>query len=175
MRTGKPVRIPSQLLPLINRINLTITSYQNKTSLTPTLSELSEILNLPEDTVKGVLVFCRPSYSWDQLLVEGKYTSTDFTPSTPEDIVIASETKRELNSILCSILTPKELFVIRGRFGFPPVASNNTPLTLKEMAEHMDLSTEGVRRIEIRSLKKIHSYFTKHGYNFSDFNNISDL
>ena len=176
VRTGKPVRIPQQLLPLINRISVTITSYQNKTSHNPTISELSEILNLSEDIIKGVLAFCYPSYSFDQLLVEGKQTTSTETLPTPEDEFIASETKQLLNSIINSILTPKEIFVIRGRFGFPPVSTTNTPLTLKDLSEHLGLTIEGVRKIETRSVKKIHSYFIEHGYSSSDFSSLlSDL
>jgi RNA polymerase sigma factor (sigma-70 family) len=48
-------------------------------------------------------------------------------------------------------LTEKEAQVIKLRYGF----QEQEPMKLREIAKKMDMSPEGVRRIELKALKKL--------------------
>ncbi len=56
-------------------------------------------------------------------------------------------------------MTDHEADIIRLRFGF----HGEDPLKLREIARRLDLSPEGIRRIELRALAKLKHQLTKQG------------
>ncbi|MDR1207754.1 MAG: sigma-70 family RNA polymerase sigma factor [Holosporales bacterium] len=56
-----------------------------------------------------------------------------------------------------SVLSPEELCVIKARYGGDVIR------TLKSISENIGFSTEGVRRIEIRSIKKLQNAIQRYG------------
>ena len=79
--------------------------------------------------------------SWDDLLENDEH-----------DLMIEDIEMKNLQILInesLETLSEKERRVINKRF------LNENPVTLKELAEEMSMSTEGVRNIEIRSIKKL--------------------
>lgn len=176
IRTGKPLRIPPSLVPAVNHANSVIFTFKNEFGCAPTVEELSDILGLSISKTEEILVFCTPVVSLDQTpptsdsssSASRKLIESGFIPSekSAEDEFLSSELKNQLNDILTSVLSPKEVFIIKNRFGFNEA---QTPVTLQALSDELNMTREGVRRIEARSLKKLHTYFIKKGYNIADF------
>ena len=58
--------------------------------------------------------------------------------------------REDLNRAL-ETLSPREQFIIRGRFGF----DNQNPKTLEEIGGYLNLTRERVRQIESRALRRL--------------------
>ena len=56
-------------------------------------------------------------------------------------------------------LTAKESEIIRMRFGF----QGAEPLKLREIAKKLNMSPEGIRRIEMKALAKLKNHLSKQG------------
>ncbi|MCP4148690.1 MAG: sigma-70 family RNA polymerase sigma factor, partial [bacterium] len=67
----------------------------------------------------------------------------------PQDLLIGLSTRSLVRDDVDE-LTEKEAQVIRLRYGF-----QKEPLKLREIAKQLDMSPEGVRRIELKALKKL--------------------
>lgn len=69
----------------------------------------------------------------------------------PEDLLLQEDTKNTILSCMREVLKPREVAIIRERFGF----EDNTPKTLEEIGAEMNLTRERVRQIEHRALRKL--------------------
>ena len=81
--------------------------------------------------------------------LEYMYNLVDDGPS-PEDIAILSELKTATTKALAT-LTPREERVLRKRFGI----GLPTDYTLEEIGEEFRVTTERIRQIEAKALRKL--------------------
>ena len=101
--------------------------------------------------------------SLDKKISEGNSSDlssmiADTSVIDPHDVLIGISTK---NLIINDIeaLTPREAEVIKMRYGF----DNLEPMRLREIAKRMSMSPEGIRRIELKALKKLQKKLYKQG------------
>ena len=95
--------------------------------------------------------------------LEYVYNLADDGP-TPEDNAILSELKTATTKALAT-LTPREERVLRKRFGI----GLPTDYTLEEIGEEFRVTTERIRQIEAKALRKLkHPSSTRHLVNFLD-------
>mgnify|MGYP000716445529 FL=1 len=95
--------------------------------------------------------------------LEYVYDLVDDGPS-PEDIAILSELKTATTKALAT-LTPREERVLRKRFGI----GLPTDYTLEEIGEEFRVTTERIRQIEAKALRKLkHPSRHRHLVNFLD-------
>lgn len=121
----------------------------------PTEKELAKELDIPEKKVKVLLSVPDEIVSLDKSDSDDDHPSLsalipDKTSADPQDTMIGLST-RDLVREDVEELTDKEAQVIKLRYGF----QEKDPMKLREIAKQMSMSPEGIRRIELKALKKL--------------------
>lgn len=129
----------------------------------PTEEELSEALNIPVRKVKVMLSIPSEIISLDNQ-ISGEQTANlssiikDINAPDPLDILTDDSIRKSVVENIDD-LTEKEAMVIKLRFGF----KKDDPMRLREIAKKMEMSPEGIRRIESRALLKLKKMLLKQG------------
>ncbi|MCU0289960.1 MAG: sigma-70 family RNA polymerase sigma factor [Acidobacteria bacterium] len=121
----------------------------------PTEKELAKELGIPEKKVKVLLSVPDEIVSLDKTDSDDDHPSLsalipDKTSVDPQDTMIGLST-RDLVREDVEELTEKEAQVIKLRYGF----QEKDAMKLREIAKQMSMSPEGIRRIELKALKKL--------------------
>jgi RNA polymerase primary sigma factor len=129
----------------------------------PSEKELAEELEIPEKKVRVMLAVPDEIISLDKGISDGNTSSlTSFLPDDsaidPQDILIGSSVRSLVREDIQK-LTAREAEIIRLRFGF----QGEEPLKLREIAKKLNMSPEGIRRIEIKALAKLKNQLSKQG------------
>jgi len=129
----------------------------------PMEKELSEELNLPIKKIKVMLSVPDEIISLDKTVAEGSSTNLstllpDNTTIDPQKTLIGISTRDIVREDI-EELTDKEAEVIKMRYGF----ADQDPMKLREIAKNMGMSPEGVRRIELKALKKLRNRLMHQG------------
>jgi RNA polymerase primary sigma factor len=129
----------------------------------PSEKELAEELQIPEKKVKVMLAVPDEIISLDKGIGDDNSSSlTSFLPDDsaidPQDILIGSSVRDLVNEDIQK-LTAREAEIIRLRFGF----QGTEPQKLREIAKQLNMSPEGIRRIEIKALAKLKNQLSKQG------------
>ena len=168
-KLGRTIKIPNYLYDDINKVNtaryrlsmnddeMDIKSIAKEAKLS--VKKVEKIVNLPYVTASLDDKLCTDDY--DDLTLGDCLASKDNT----ENFVIDNMLGECLNEIISRILTDKEEFIIRMRFGLVNQEVNN-PLftsshTLKEIGDVCGLSHESIRDTLTKSLKKLNNVKTK--------------
>ncbi len=121
----------------------------------PTEKELAKELGIPEKKVKVLLSVPDEIISLDKADNDDDHPSLsallpDKSSVDPQDIMIGLSV-RDLVREDVEELTDKEAQVIKLRYGF----LEKDPMKLREIAKKMTMSPEGIRRIELKALRKL--------------------
>lgn len=121
----------------------------------PSEDELAEQLNIPKKKVKVLLSVPDEIVSLDKSMDNDHNTKLstllpDKSLTDPQDILIGLSTRKLIQEDVKE-LTDKEAEVIKMRYGF----GEGEAMKLREIAKKLDMSPEGVRRIELKALKKL--------------------
>jgi RNA polymerase primary sigma factor len=149
------VRLPLNKIGSINKVNKAFMKLEQEFEREPSLSEISDLLQISEDDVKETMRTNGRHVSVDAPLVNGEDNSmldvmqNEDSPE-PDAILMSDSLKKEVERIL-NTLTPREADVIRLYFGL----SGQHPLTLEEIAERFDLTRERVRQIKEKALRRL--------------------
>ncbi|HLP58865.1 MAG TPA: RNA polymerase sigma factor RpoD/SigA [Candidatus Deferrimicrobium sp.] len=122
----------------------------------PTEKELAKELDIPEKKVKVLLSVPDEIVSLDKTDSDDDHPSLsallpDKTSIDPQDTMIGLST-RDLVREDVEELTEKEAQVIKLRYGFQ---EEKDAMKLREIAKQMNMSPEGIRRIELKALRKL--------------------
>ncbi len=129
----------------------------------PSEKELADYLQIPEKKVRVLLAVPDEIISLDKGISDDNSTNLSyFLPDNsiedPLDILIGNSIKDLVRENIQQ-LTGKESDIIRMRFGF----QGSEPMKLREIAKKLEMSPEGVRRIEMKALAKLKSHLSKQG------------
>ena len=129
----------------------------------PTEEELAERLDLPLKKVKVLLSVPDEIVSLDKSMDNDHSTKLstllpDKSLTDPQDIMIGVSTRKLIQEDVKE-LTDKEAEVIKMRYGF----GEQDAMKLREIAKKLDMSPEGVRRIELKALKKLRNKLMQQG------------
>jgi RNA polymerase primary sigma factor len=129
----------------------------------PTEDELAERLDLPLKKVKVLLSVPDEIVSLDKSMDNDHSTKLstllpDKSLTDPQDIMIGVSTRKLIQEDVKE-LTDKEAEVIKMRYGF----GEQDAMKLREIAKKLDMSPEGVRRIELKALKKLRNKLMQQG------------
>ncbi len=130
----------------------------------PTEKELSEELKIPVKKIKLMMTVPDEIVSLDKSVSNGGSAKLstilpDHTTLDPQKTLIGLTTRDLVREDIAEELTEKEAEVIKLRYGF----EDEDPLKLREIARRMSLSPEGVRRIELKALKKLKNKMQQQG------------
>ncbi|MDR2511572.1 MAG: RNA polymerase sigma factor RpoD/SigA [Bacteroidales bacterium] len=152
---SRSVRLPLNQVGMLNKVKKIIAALEQEKQRNPTIKEIAEKLDMPEDKVADILA------------IQTRYTSIDAPLTQDEDITLldvyiaedAPSTDAELMKESLSIeieralsnLAEKERDVIKLFFGI----GVEHPHTLDEIAARFDLTRERVRQIKEKSIRKL--------------------
>jgi len=150
MLHGKTVRVPINKVALNIKIMKAATEFEQKYGIPPTDDELSELLNLPLETIeqcnKNNVVIINDS------IVSPEGDEESFLEMLPSEEKMESDND-DIKLIIRTALNqlnPMEQIVLKNYFGF-----DTEPKELKTIAEQNDITVERVRQIKDKAIIKL--------------------
>ncbi|MFM7823900.1 MAG: RNA polymerase sigma factor RpoD/SigA [Bacteroidota bacterium] len=149
------VRLPINQLGSDNRIKKAFSALEQKYEREPSNSEISEALELPEESVANTLKISGKHVSMDAPFVAGEeHSLLDVleNPDAPlaDGFLMNESLNQEINRSL-STLTQRESDVVKLFYGI----GCNHSLTLEEIADKFDLTKERVRQIKEKAIRRL--------------------
>ncbi|MGM0532656.1 MAG: sigma-70 family RNA polymerase sigma factor [Bacteroidota bacterium] len=152
---GRTVRLPLNMVRKITQINKTFSEFELKYEREPSSEEIAKPLECTSKSVKQCWINSHKSISIDAPLDEEEENTMSDTMKSgdypPDERLINESLNQDIEGILSSLLTEKEEKIIRLYFGLG-VESN---FSLKEVAKRSNLTTERVRQIKAKAIKKL--------------------
>ena len=151
----RTVRLPANRVKLLNSITQIAREIQQRTGDEAEDTEIADILKVPVDRVREMLLWSRELASLDQpasgdetqmplnVIADDRQVSPDFDVSDASDHV-------QLQMALAS-LEDREAHVIREHFGL----TDDEPKTLEAIGQNVGLTKERIRQIKEKALRKL--------------------
>lgn len=166
---ARTIRIPVHMVETINKLIRANRMLVQKLGREPTVSELSEELQMSEDKVREIQRIAMDPVSLETPIGEeddshlGDFIEDD-KAAAPQDVATFTILKEQLMAIL-DTLTPREEMVLRLRYGL----DDGHPRTLEEVGKEFNVTRERIRQIEAKALRKLrHPSRSKHLKDFLD-------
>lgn len=154
-KQSRMIRLPTYAYHAVGKLERSSMQLSDKLGRQPTSEELAVETTLSVSTVNALLQSIQEPVSLDVLLGEAEdYTlgdlQLDAEAQDPEDYALQTADRENLTRIL-GVLKPKERTVIENRYGL----RDGRVRSLKELAQELNMSREGIRHIETRALRKL--------------------
>ena len=148
------VRLPQNQVGSVNKINREMSKFEQEFERKPSVDEIAERVDLPEDKIADAMKANSRHVSMDAPIADGEDSSLiDFlsgdSSNTDRELAIES-LKAEVSRIL-KLLTDKEQKVLRAFFGI----DGSPEMTLDEIGEKYNLTRERVRQIKEKALRRL--------------------
>ena len=152
---SRMVRLPLNQVGLISRVKKTASYLEQLYQRKPTIKEIADELDMPEDKIEMILKINSKEVSMDAP-VSSDDDLTFIDTMVPEDNYeadksILSETESAEIKRSLSVLNDKEKKIILYYFGL----DSNHSYTLEEIGYMMDMTRERVRQVKDKALKKL--------------------
>ena len=148
------VRLPLNQVGSVNKINKVLSKFEQENERRPSVEEISEKLDLPEDKIDEAMSVNSRHVSVDAPFVDGEDNSlldvliNDDAPMADKTLVMES-LKAEINNAL-KTLNDRERNVIEAFYGI-----NQPELTLEEIGSKYNLTRERVRQIKEKAIRRL--------------------
>ncbi len=148
------VRLPQNQIGSVNRINRLLSKFEQENERRPSLEELSDCINMPEDKIDDVLKLSGKHVSMDAPFAEGEENSlldvlvNEDAPIVDRALVVES-LRTEIQSALNS-LSVRERQVIEAFYGI-----NQKEMSLEEIGIKYGQTRERVRQIKEKAIRRL--------------------
>ena len=148
------VRLPLNQVGSVNKINREINRFEQENERRPSVDEIAEKIDLPEDKIDEAMNINGHHVSMDAPFADGEDNSlldvmaNDNSPMADTGLV-AESLKSEIQNAL-NILNERERNVIECSYGI-----NQPELTLEEIGNKFGLTRERVRQIKEKAIRKL--------------------
>jgi RNA polymerase primary sigma factor len=148
------VRLPLNQVGSVNKINRMLSKFEQENERRPSVEEISQVTNLPEEKVDEAMAANTRHVSVDAPFSEGDESSlldvlvNDSSPTADRQLFIES-LQAEIRQVL-RILNERERNVITAFFGI-----DGPELTLEEIGEKYGLTRERVRQIKEKAIRRL--------------------
>src|SRR5919199_992540 len=154
-KQSRMIRLPTYAYHAVGKLERSSMTLADRLGRQPTSEELAKETTLSVSTVNALLQSIQEPVSLDVLLGEAEdYTlgdlQLDADAADPEERALQASDRENLARIL-EVLKPKERAVIENRYGL----RDGRVHSLKELADELHMSREGIRHIETRALRKL--------------------
>jgi len=148
------VRLPLNQVGSVNKVNKAMSKFEQENERRPSVEEIAENIDLPEDKIADVMKINKREISVDAPLADNDGNSyLDILPntSTPntDNELLRQSLKDEISTALKS-LNERERSVIEAFFGI-----NQAEQTLEEIGNKYGLTRERVRQIREKAIRKL--------------------
>lgn len=157
--TSRTIRFPVTQITKLTKINRTIERLGSEYGRTPTMSEISQELNLPEDKINEALIYNNSCSSIDVQLGDSENSATlgDMIPSyTKTDEKLNKEAKSQEINLVLSRLTNREQDIVKMFFGI-----GMQELSLEEIGSKFGMTGERARQLKEQAIQKLKDKYTK--------------
>ena len=148
------VRLPLNQVGSVNKINRMLNKFEQENERRPSVEEISEQTELPEDKVGEALMVNTRHVSVDAPFVDGEDNSlldilvNDDAPMADRQLV-AESLRAEISSVL-TMLNDRERCVIKAFYGI-----GEPEMTLEEIGVKYGLTRERVRQIKEKDIRRL--------------------
>ena len=148
------VRLPLNQVGSVNKINKVLSKFEQENERRPSVEEISEKLDLPEEKIDEAMSVNSRHISVDAPFIDGEDNSlldvliNDDAPMADKTLVMES-LKAEINNAL-KLLNDRERNVIEAFYGI-----NQPELTLEEIGSKYNLTRERVRQIKEKAIRRL--------------------
>ena len=155
------VRLPLNQVGSVNKINKILNKFEQENERRPSLEEISEAIDLPEDKIDEAMSINGRHVSVDAPFVEGEDNSlldvlvNDDAPMADRTLVVES-LKSEINNAL-KTLNERERNIIEAFYGI-----NSPEMTLEEIGTKFGLTRERVRQIREKAIRRLRACTKNH-------------
>ena len=148
------VRLPLNQVGSVNKITREINRFEQENERRPSVDEIAEKIDLPEEKIDEALSINGHHISMDAPFIDGEDNSLlDVMPNNDAPMadmsLVAESLKAEIQNAL-SVLNERERNVIEASYGI-----NSPELTLEEIGEKFGLTRERVRQIKEKAIRKL--------------------
>ena len=150
------VRLPLNQVGSVNKINRMQSKFEQENERRPSVEEISEQIDLPEDKVGEAMLANTRHVSVDAPFVDGEDNSlldvlvNDDAPMADRQLV-AESLRSEISNVL-KTLNERERCVIRAFYGI-----GEPEMTLEEIGNKYGLTRERVRQIKEKAIRRLRS------------------
>lgn len=152
---GKIIRIPTEKITKFNRINKAITQYEQDHGVSPSLKELSEILNCTEDDLKNIISQCTISVIPDSIVnsegdIESIFETLYIEEGNTDENLKKQSVSTSILDFLRTNLNGTEYYVLIKFFGL-----DGQEMSLDNISEACGITKERVRQIKDHAIIKL--------------------
>jgi RNA polymerase primary sigma factor len=152
---ARTIRVPVHMMETVNKLNRLTRQLIQELGRPPTIEELSEKMDLPEDKVLKALDVAKQPISLETPVGDDDDSTmwnlvSDTSVESPMDHATDEGLKETTTNVLTA-LTEREAKVLRMRFGI----DMNTDHTLEEVGRQFSVTRERIRQIEAKALRKL--------------------
>jgi RNA polymerase primary sigma factor len=150
------VRLPLNQVGSVNKINRMLTKFEQENERRPSIDEISEVTEIPEEKVGEAMMITGRHISVDAPFQEGEDNSlldvmvNDNSPMADRQLVMES-LRTEIASVL-KMLNDRERNVVKAFYGI-----DGPELTLEEIGVKYGLTRERVRQIKEKAIRRLRS------------------
>ena len=154
-------RLPQNQVGSMSKINRLLNKFEQENERRPSVDEISEQIDLPEDKVGEAMMVSGRQVSMDAPFVDGEDNSlldvliNDNAPMADRQLVKES-LRTEIDSVL-QTLTERERLIISAFYGI-----GQPEMTLEEIGNKYGLTRERVRQIKEKAIRRLRNS-TKNG------------
>jgi RNA polymerase primary sigma factor len=151
---SRTIRVPVHMGDTLLHFNRATAELSRELGRDPTLKEIGERLQMPDDRVAEILKLNREPVSLESPIGDEEDTLgsvlADERTEAPIDLAAKMNLSDRTREAL-STLSPREEKILRMRFGI----EENNEYTLEEIGKVFNITRERIRQIEARALKKL--------------------
>ena len=148
------VRLPLNQLGSMNKINRMLTKFEQENERRPSVDEISEVIDIPEDKVDEAINVSGRQVSVDAPFVDGEDNSlldvlvNNDAPMADKQLVIESLQAEIMDAL--KMLTIRERNIITAFYGI-----GQPEMTLEEIGAKFGLTRERVRQIKEKAIRRL--------------------
>jgi len=148
------VRLPLNQVGSVNKINREINRFEQLNERRPSVDEIAEKVDLPQDKIDEAMAINGHQISVDAPFVEGEDNSlldvmANSDAPMADNLLVMESLKAEIQTAL-SALNERERNVVEASYGI-----NQPELTLEEIGSKFGLTRERVRQIKEKAIRKL--------------------
>ena len=148
------VRLPLNQVGSVNKINRALNKFEQENERKPSIDEIAEKVDIPEDKIIDALKVNGKHVSVDAPFMDGEDNSLlDVLPNTESpmaDNELVKESLRDEISRALSTLNERERNIIETFYGI-----NQPEMTLEEIGDKFGLTRERVRQIKEKAIRRL--------------------
>lgn len=148
------VRLPLNQVGSVNKINRELTKFEQEHERRPSVDEIADRIDLPEDKIEEAMKVNNRHVSMDAPFVDGEDNSlldvlADNDMPMADKALVQESLRKEIDRAI-ELLNDREQKVVRAFFGI-----GSPEMTLEEIGEKYNLTRERVRQIKEKAIRRL--------------------